>query len=177
MSSRGDEWPLVGRDEELALLRHLRSGSPGLSAIISGPAGVGKSRLAHEAMEEAARDGWATLSIRGSVGYEGVPLGPFRTVLGLRGPSDLTDLAESVTHQLVTMRSPRGLLMLVDDGQALDEFSAALLHQVVAAGLTVAIITTRTGVPVPAALTEIWKDGFAQRVSSRISLASKRWNC
>ena len=55
MSSSADEWPLVGRVEELALLRQLRSGSPGVSAVISGPAGVGKSRLAREAVEEAAR--------------------------------------------------------------------------------------------------------------------------
>ncbi len=164
MSSSADEWPLVGRVEELALLRQLRSGSPAVSAVISGPAGVGKSRLAHEAVQEAANDGWATLGIRGSVGYAGVALGPFRTVLGRQGPAELTELTESVTHQLVSMRSPRGLLMLVDDGQALDEFSAALLHQVVAAGLAVAIITTRAGAPVPAALTDIWKDGFAQRV-------------
>ena len=164
MSSSADEWPLVGRVEELALLRQLRSGSPGVSAVISGPAGVGKSRLAREAVEEAARDGWATVGIRGSVGYAGVALGPFRMVLGRQGPAELTELTESVTHQLVSMRSPRGLLMLVDDGQALDEFSAALLHQVVAAGLAVAIITTRAGAPVPAALTDIWKDGFAQRV-------------
>jgi hypothetical protein len=162
-SASGADWPLVGRSEELDLLRHLRSGARGVSAFISGPAGVGKSRVAREALAEAAREGWATLVIRGSPGFAGVPLGPFRTVFRLPSPSGLTELTESVTRELDAMRSAKGLLVLADDCQALDEFSSALLHQVVAAGLIVAIINTRTGTHPPPALTDIWKDGFAER--------------
>ena len=43
-------WPLVGRDDELAFLRRSRRGG---GAILSGSAGVGKSRLAAEAVERS----------------------------------------------------------------------------------------------------------------------------
>lgn len=163
-SSSAGEWPLVGRDEELALLRQFRNTGQGTSACISGAAGVGKSRLGREALDEAAAEGWATLSIRGSSGYAGIPLGPFRTVLGLAGSSDLTELTESVVRRLETMRSSSGLLLLADDCQEVDDVTAALLHQVVAARLVVALIITRTGVQTPPAVTDIWKDGLAQRI-------------
>ena len=91
-------------------------------------------------------------------------LGPFRTVLGLAGSSDLTELTESVVRRLETMRSSSGLLLLADDCQDVDDVSAALLHQVVAARLVVALITTRTGTQTPPALTDIWKDGLAERI-------------
>ncbi len=106
------EWPLVGRAEELAFLRRLRRTGPGTSAFISGDAGTGKSRLAHEALDEAAGEGWATLALRGSAGYAGIPLGPFRTVLELEGSADLTELNEAVVRRLEAMRSAQGLLLL-----------------------------------------------------------------
>ena len=158
----GGEWPLVGRAEELELLVKLRS--RGLSAVVSGPAGVGKSRLAGAALADAARHGWATLSIRGSVGLAGVPFGPLRTVLRVPGSSDLTEVARAVAHELAVMRSGPGLIVLANGGQDLDDYSAGLIHQLVASRSMVAIITTRTGARTPAALTDTWKDGLAERI-------------
>ncbi len=158
------DWPLVGRTEELDLLRRLRSAPAATSAVISGPAGVGKSRLARTALADAARQGWATLEIRGSAGFAAVPLGPFRTVLELPASSDLTELTDAVARDLTGRRSAKGLLVLADDCQDLDDASAGLLHQLVAAGVVVAMITTRSGTRPPQALTDLWKDGRAERV-------------
>jgi len=157
-------WPLVGRTEELEFLRQLRATSPGMSAVISGPAGVGKSRLARAALGEASRDGWATLIIRGSAGLGAVPLGPFRTLLRTANSSELTDIAESVKHELLAMRTPKGLVILADDAYTLDEPSSGLVHQLVAAGLILAILTSRPDVDPPAAVTDLWKDGLAERI-------------
>jgi DNA-binding NarL/FixJ family response regulator len=162
--STGGDWPLVGRTEELAHLRRLRSAARPVSVVLTGTAGVGKSRVAREAMAEAEREGWNTLVIRGSTGFTGVPLGPFRTVLQLPPASDLADLVEAAARELVGLRSAKGLLLWVDDSQALDEASSALLHQMVTGGLITAIMTARTGSASPAALTDLWKDGFAERV-------------
>lgn len=54
--------PLVGRDAELAHLRELwrraRAGA-GTSVLVTGPPGIGKTRLVHELAEEVRRDGGA----------------------------------------------------------------------------------------------------------------------
>ena len=158
------DWPLVGRREEFDHLRRLRSATHPRSALLSGVAGVGKSRVAREALAEAAKEGWNTLVIRGSSGFVGVPLGPFRTVLHLPQVTELAELVESAARELVAMRSGKGLLLFVDDSQALDDASSALLHQMVAGGLISAIVTSRTGTHPPAAVTDLWKDGFAERI-------------
>ncbi|HXW80818.1 MAG TPA: LuxR C-terminal-related transcriptional regulator, partial [Acidimicrobiales bacterium] len=158
------EWPLVGRDEELALLRQLRSARQPKSVVLSGPAGVGKTRLARAAVGEAEREGWATLSVRGSAGYGLIPLGPFRTVLQNAGGSDLLRLTESVAGELARLRSVKGLLLLVEDCHDLDSASAGMLHQLVSGGVIISIMTTRQGANSPEAVTALWKDGFAQRL-------------
>jgi DNA-binding CsgD family transcriptional regulator len=159
-----DDWPLIGRAEELQLLREMRFAKPATSAVINGPAGVGKSRLARSTTAEAAEEGWATLTVRGSAGLSGVPLGPLRGVLGVPSTSDLAELTDSVRRELVARRSAKGLLVLADDCQALDESSAALLHQLVADGSIVLVATARSGTTPQDALIDLWKDGLAERI-------------
>jgi DNA-binding CsgD family transcriptional regulator len=164
ISTSGADWPLVGRGEELGLLRRLRSTSVGVSALIAGAAGAGKSRLARAALVEAAGEGWATLAIRGSPGLAGMPLGPFRTVLRATGSGGLDELTDSVAGELTAMRTARGLVVLADDCQDLDEASAGLLQQLVVAGLIVAVMTTRSGTAPPVALMALWTEGLAERI-------------
>lgn len=163
-AGQDSEWPLIGRVEELDLLHRLRRSQPARSAVISGPAGVGKSTLAAAALAEGAHEGWATLAIRGSQGFSVVPFGPLRTVLQIGVPRDLIHLTTSLEQELLDMRTARGLLVLVDDAQHLDDASAALLHQLIASGAITACITSRTGTVLPPALTDLWKDGLAERM-------------
>ena len=160
----GVQWPLIGRTEELHLLRALRNARPATSAVISGPAGVGKSRLAREALQEAAHEGWPTLAIRGTTGYAIVPFGPLRSVLNVPSNNDATELMTSIEQELLGMRTSRELMLVADDAQHLDDASAGLLHQLAASAAIVLVLTTRTGTQVPAALTELWKDGLAERI-------------
>jgi hypothetical protein len=51
------EWPLVGRDEELARIEELRRGSIAPAVVLVAAAGVGKSSLARHAVAAAQRDG------------------------------------------------------------------------------------------------------------------------
>jgi DNA-binding CsgD family transcriptional regulator len=162
--TQGGDWPLIGRAEELEFLREMRYEQPALSAVINGPAGVGKSRLARSARAEASEEGWATLVTRGSAGLSGVPLGPLRGVLGIRGATKLDELTDSVRQELLGMRSAKGLLVLADDCQALDEWSAGLLHQLVAEGSIVLIATARSGTSPHEALVDLWKEGLAERI-------------
>ena len=157
-------WPLVGRDEELAFLRQLRSAAKPVSSVISGAAGVGKSRLAGEAMAEAAAEGWATLAIYGNTSVRAVPLGPHRTALGIEGSPELSELAAAVASGLRALTAGKGLLILADDCHELDEPSAALLCQLVAAGSMLCLFTARSGGGMPVPVTALWKDGLAERI-------------
>jgi DNA-binding SARP family transcriptional activator len=102
--------PLVGRDEELDLLEEvldsLFAGRGGL-VLLGGEAGVGKSRLAMEVAERAARRGAATL--RGAA-YEQerqLPYGPFVEALeGIAGPmrpDELRALSGDAAPELVRL--------------------------------------------------------------------------
>jgi predicted ATPase len=54
-------WPMVGRDEELAFIERARAQATSAVALV-GPAGVGKSRLAAEALRLAEQEGLVTSS-------------------------------------------------------------------------------------------------------------------
>jgi AAA ATPase domain len=81
-------WPLTGRAEELSLISGLtrrRDGPAGV--VVAGAAGVGKTRLAREALAAAQQRGaltrWAVASARA------LPLGAFAATLGLSAPIQL----------------------------------------------------------------------------------------
>ncbi|MFC0039626.1 TIR domain-containing protein [Actinomadura rayongensis] len=60
--------PFAGRGGELAELTRWRDGPRALSvALVTGPAGQGKSRLAREFAARSARDGWVAGSLSGQV--------------------------------------------------------------------------------------------------------------
>lgn len=160
----GADWPLVGRGGELSLLRELRSASPPASAVISGPAGVGKSRLARTAVAEAAGEGWKTLVIKGGSSVAAIPFGAFRTVLQMPKPQALADLTDSIAGALNDLRGDSRLMVLADDFHDLDEASAALLSRLLANGHLAAILTTNLGAPNPSSLSGLWMEGTAERI-------------
>jgi predicted ATPase len=67
--------------------------------------------------------------------------------------------AESIAGRL----GDNGLLV-VDDAHLLDDFSAAVVHDVVRHGSCDLYATVRTPDPAPDAVTALWKDGLATRI-------------
>ena len=57
---RTDSWTLTGRDSELQFIAERLSSGESRSVVIAGPAGVGKTRLAREALAVAKRGGRVT---------------------------------------------------------------------------------------------------------------------
>ena len=138
-------WPLVGREAELRVVSAtLSEGSTG-GLVVAGPAGVGKTRLALEASELAAAEGCAVTWVRATRSAASIPLGAFGALLP---PADTplpggVELLARVRHALAERAAGRRLVLCVDDGQLLDDVSAALVHQLVAAREAFAIVTVR----------------------------------
>jgi hypothetical protein len=71
-------WPLTGRAEELEVIAGvLCPDGPHAGVVIAGSAGVGKTRLAREAMAAARNCGWAVHWVAGTVAAQSIPLGAF----------------------------------------------------------------------------------------------------
>jgi predicted ATPase len=153
-------WPFTGRDAELALVREaLTDGSAG-GVVIAGPAGVGKTRLAAEAAELAGAQGCAVAWVRATRSARSIPLGAFAALLPAtdRRLPEGVELLARARHALAERAEGRRLVLCVDDGQLLDDASAALLHQLVAAGEAIAVVSVRRDEPGPDALRALWKD-------------------
>jgi len=153
-------WPLIGRDAELRLIGEALSSDSAGGVVIAGPAGVGKTRLAGEAAELAGAQGCAVDWVRASRSARSIPLGAFAPLLPAtdRRLPEGVELLTRARHALAERAAGRRLVLCVDDGQLLDDASAALVHQLVATGEAFAVLSLRRDEPAPDALRALWKD-------------------
>src|SRR5918997_1045485 len=163
------EWPLVGRTEELArLIRDLVEGRRGV--VLAGLAGVGKTRLASEALEHCRRAGLATARVSATRAGAGIPLGAFASLLPTtRGPQrgavdDRAHLLHECAVALAERAAGRRLVLSVDDAHLLDDMSATLVHQLAETGGATLLVTYRCTEPAPDPVMALWKDGLVERV-------------
>jgi hypothetical protein len=73
----GLTWPLIGRSEEMRTIIAAISESDRAGLLVSGPAGVGKSRLVREAMSSVAPHGFEPRWAVGTTSARNLPLGAF----------------------------------------------------------------------------------------------------
>ena len=159
------EWPVVGRDEELAIiLAQLQE--RGRSVVIGGSPGVGKTRLAREAL--ALAGGEHVRSVTATRSAASTPLGALLGVVDGAEPADGADRSAAVRgiRQELRQGVPEDAVPLlgVDDGHLLDDMSAAFLLQLAQQGDVRLVVTVRTGEEMPDALTALWRDEIAERV-------------
>jgi hypothetical protein len=157
-------WPLTGRAEELSLISGLtrrRDGSAGV--VLAGLAGVGKTRLAREALAAAQQRGTVTRWAVATASARALPLGAFAATLGVVGP-DPARLVRQAGAALLAGAGRAGVIVGVDDAHLLDELSAVLIHQLALRRAAMLVLTLRTGEPAPDAVTALWKDGHLTRL-------------
>ncbi|MEV5302653.1 LuxR C-terminal-related transcriptional regulator [Amycolatopsis methanolica] len=164
------QWPLVGRAEALRRLRETLAGSGSRGVVLAGPVGVGKSRLAAEGLQLAARAGLRTARATATKASSGIPFGalapllPPSTQTEMGVVDDRADLLRRCTDALVERGDGRRLVLLVDDAHLLDDMSATLIHQLADTDSVQVLATVRSCEPAPDPVVALWKDGLADRV-------------
>jgi DNA-binding CsgD family transcriptional regulator len=166
------EWPLIGRGREVARLRSLLTDPRSRGAMLAGPAGVGKTRLARECLAAAAQAGMATLTVTGSQSAAAVPYGAVASVLSAFGgvgtkASQYPDpgaFVDDVMLGIIAGSRPQSVFLLVDDAHLLDRASALLILRLAARKEVFVLLTIRAREPVPDAITSLWKDGLVERL-------------
>ena len=156
-------WPLTGRKAEMRAIDAAISAPDVGGILVCGAAGVGKSRIAREALSVAASQGSETRWTVGASSARSIPLGAFAAW----APSGVTDsvaLLRGVVESLTAAPSGVEVVIGVDDAHLLDELSTFVVHQIVARGAAKVILTVRDGAPFPAALQEIWNVGRFDRL-------------
>ncbi|HEX4099041.1 MAG TPA: helix-turn-helix transcriptional regulator [Pseudonocardiaceae bacterium] len=157
-------WPLTGRAEELSLISGLTRGREGPTGVVlAGAAGVGKTRLAREALAAAQQRGVVTRWAVATASARALPLGAFAATVGVVGP-DPARLVRQASDALLAGGARAGVIVGVDDGHLLDELSAVLVHQLVLRQAATVVLTLRTGETAPDAITALWKDGHLSRL-------------
>jgi DNA-binding NarL/FixJ family response regulator len=166
------EWPLTGRDRELAHLRRLLGDPRSRGAMLAGPAGVGKTRLARECLADATRAGMALLNVTGNQALAAIPYGAVASMLSASGgvgrnPSEYPDpgtFVNDVMLDIIARSGPRRVFLFVDDAHLLDSASALLILRLAQREEVFVLLTVRSREAVSDAITSLWKDGLVDRL-------------
>jgi DNA-binding CsgD family transcriptional regulator len=159
-------WSLVGRQDELAALTvGITDAHPG-GVVLAGAVGVGKTRLAREALAQAAAAGREVEWVAATRAAASIPFGAVSHLLPAteRLGADRLDTLRRAADLLAERSRGRLLVLGVDDAHLLDDASAALVHLLALRGLAIVVATVRTGEPAPDSVVALWKDGLASRL-------------
>ena len=140
-------WPLIGRVGEMRTIEAAISASAVSGILVCGPAGVGKSRIAREALSAAASQGCETRWTVGTSSARAIPLGAF-SAWAPSGVTDTVQLLRGVIESLTAAPSGAKVVLGVDDVHLLDDLSAFVVHQIVQRGAAKVILTARADAPI-----------------------------
>lgn len=148
-------WPLTGRSEQLRAIASAIANPDVPGVVLSGPAGVGKSRIARESLTAAVAGRHEIRWTAGASSARAVPLGAFNAWTSAAA-AEPVHLVRSVIESLTAAPPGARLVVGVDDAHLLDELSLFVVHQIVARSAATMVITVRQDEPVPPTLREIW---------------------
>ncbi|MEV0397323.1 helix-turn-helix transcriptional regulator [Polymorphospora rubra] len=144
-------WPFVARTAEVgaAVTRLFRAGEPGV--LLTGAAGIGKSRLLAEIVGACRTDG-AYVLVAGAAGGLPFPVtgepatdGPVTGEGPGQAGTGVADVFATATRQLRAAAAGRACVLAVDDVHLLDDASVALVQHLAATAGVRILAATRTG--------------------------------
>ncbi|MEW2812217.1 LuxR C-terminal-related transcriptional regulator [Streptomyces massasporeus] len=144
-------WPFACRDGEVAAFRSHLDDARVLALLLTGPAGVGKSRLAEECLRQAGRAGHRVERAVATEAHSALPLGALGHLLPPDAP--LTDPVRLFRTAVEAFAPPGGsgrsrrAVIWVDDLPLLDNASAVLLGHLLRTGAVFLLGTVRTPAP------------------------------
>jgi DNA-binding NarL/FixJ family response regulator len=154
-----DMGTLVGRDAELAQLRGLLEDAVAgraVTGLVSGDAGIGKSRLVAEAMEIAERDGFTVLCGQCAEIGDSVPYLPF---------ADAFRLAPPRIEKAIKARPVLSRLLPDGDGQAQEADWAGLTRQQMFGAVLSLLSELAAGTPVLLVIEDLhWADATTRHL-------------
>jgi DNA-binding CsgD family transcriptional regulator len=157
-------WPLTGRSTEMRLIGDAISDPDVSGIVISGAAGVGKSRVAREALAAAGSDGHDVRWVVGTNSGRTVPLGALAAWVGPGGGGDSLKLVRQVIESLTSDASGRRVVVAVDDVPLLDELSTFVVEQVIQRRAAKVVFTVRDDESVTPTAQGLWKRGQFARL-------------
>lgn len=156
----GDSWSLVGRDTQLREIMSMAGAAGGV--VLCGAAGVGKTRLAREALARLGAAGRDTEWVAATRAASEIPFGAVSPLI----PEDARFGADrlAMLRQIADGFVAEDRVLAVDDAHLLDGASAAVVHHLAARSLAFLVVTVRDGERCPDAVTALWKEGMAARI-------------
>jgi DNA-binding CsgD family transcriptional regulator len=164
-------WPLTGRSALLEELgRHYRDPARA-GVVLHGPAGVGKTRVAEEALRLAERGGRRVERAVGHPAVREIPLGALAHLLPADltaelgvGDDERTALFHAARAELRRLAGDDRLVLLIDDLDLVDDTSVAVLVPLIMARTVFLVGTVRTGRTPSDRLTVLHRDGHLMRM-------------
>jgi DNA-binding CsgD family transcriptional regulator len=156
-------WPLTGRTEEIRAIEAAIT-TPDLSGIVVfGGAGVGKSRIAREALAAAAANRCEIRWAVGTSSAKALPLGALASWADSASTDALT-LVRGAVESLTAAPPDTQVIVGIDDAYLLDDLSTFVLHRIVERRAAKLVLTLREGESIPAAIQDLWTSGGFERL-------------
>jgi len=157
------KWPLTGRAEELRIIEAAISDPDSFGVLIGGTAGVGKSRIAREALSALASKGCEIHWAVGTSSARALPLGAFASWAPAAATETL-QLVRDVVDSLTSAPPGATVVIGVDDAHLLDDLSTFVLHRIVERRAAKVVLTIRDGDPIPEGIQELRKREQLERL-------------
>jgi DNA-binding winged helix-turn-helix (wHTH) protein len=164
-------WPMIGRAAPLRVLADSIADDDCGGVLVTGNAGVGKTRLVDELVVHLEGTGSAVARASGHPEIHGIPLASFAhllpadvaTAAGPGGALDRGVVFHAARQALETSAGGARPVLVVDDADQIDELSRALLASLVLSRSVIGVLTMRTdGGPTP--FDRLVKDGHLRRI-------------